>query len=179
MSLLQRAAVFVMAGLLAWPAPSQSPPSPLQAGDTLPSLAGQTFTGKHLALPAAAHGEQAVLIFSFSRAGGQEEQKWVRQLAKDHAHAVIYSAVFLESVPRLFRPLVLAGIRSGMPASLQDRMLLLYRNERLWKQRLNLVDENHAEVILLDPEGRIHWITSGPFTGALCAALEKQMHASR
>jgi hypothetical protein len=173
------AILFALAGLLGWPAAALPQPSRLKLAEPLPPLAGRTLTGHALALPSAAHGEQSVLIFSFSRDGGQQEQKWVTQLTRDHAPAVIYSAIFLESVPRLFRPLALAGIRSGMPAPLQGRTLILYRDERLWLQRWNHLDKSNAGVVLLDPEGRICWITSAPFTESLGSALEKQIRASR
>jgi len=176
--MFRAAAVLLLAGVLGLS--NELPrPSPLQLGETLPPLTGQTITGHSLQLPEAVHGRQAILIFSFSRAGGQQEQKWATQLSKDHAPVVIYSAVFLESVPRLFRPLALAGIRGGMPAPLQNRTLILYRDERLWQQRWNGLDKNQAGVILLDPEGRIRWITSGPFSESLGRALEKQIRASR
>jgi len=177
MPLLRDIAVLLLAVPLALPATSQ--PRPLRTGDTLPPLAGQTLTGHFLQLPAAAQGGQAVLILSFTRAAGQQEQQWVRQLTHDHAHPAIYSAIFLESVPRLFRSLALAGIRGGIPPALQARTMILYRDESLWKQRANLADPNHAVVLLLDPQGHIRWITSAAFTGSLCGALEQQMRASR
>lgn len=151
---------------------------PFKPGDTLAALAGQTITGKSLDLPAAADDSQAVLIFSFSRAGGRDAQSWEQRLSKDDPHLSIYTAIFLESVPRLFRPLAVTGIRSGMPVFLQDRTMLLYRDESLWERRLHVADESHASVILLGPGGHIRWITSGPFTDSLCVALEKQIRAS-
>jgi len=88
--------------------------------DGLPALAGQTITGENLDLPAAADDMQAVLISPFSRAGGRDAQNWAQRLSKDHPHLSIYMAIFLESVPRLFRPLAVTGIRNGIPL-LQDR----------------------------------------------------------
>ena len=75
----------------------------LKPGDALPPLAGQTVAGKPLDLPTAAEGKIAVVIFSFSRAGGRDAQNWAQHLSKDDPHLSIYSAIFLESVPRLFR----------------------------------------------------------------------------
>lgn len=175
--LRQSAAVFVMGGALAVPTAGQPGSSHLKPGDTLPALVGQTITGKNLDLPAAADDSQAVLIFSFSRAGGRDAQNWEQRLSKDYPHLSIYTAIFLESVPRLFRPLAVTGIRNGMPLLLQDRTMLSYRDESLWKERLHVADESHASVILLGPGGHIRWIRSGPFTASLYLALETQIRA--
>ncbi len=179
MLLLERSAkVLSMAGVLAVLIAGQPGPANLKPGDTLPTLAGQTIKGQSLDLPDAIDDNQAVLIFSFSRAGGRDAQRWEERLSKSYPHLSIYTAIFLESVPRLFRPLAIRGIRSGMPVFLQARTMLLYRDESFWERRLHVADESHASVILLGRGGQIRWITSGPFTDSLCAALERQIRAS-
>ena len=49
---------------------SQSAANPLRPGDTFPVFSAQTLTGKTLVLPSTTTGEPAVVVFSFSRAGG-------------------------------------------------------------------------------------------------------------
>jgi hypothetical protein len=77
-----------------------------------------------------------VVIFSFSRAGGHDARNWAQHLSKDYPHLEIYNAIFLESVPRLFRDMVVAGIRSGMPPAVQDRTVILYQQQSSWEQKL-------------------------------------------
>ena len=132
------AAAFVMEWILGVPIAGQPGPSHLKPGDTLPALTGQTITGRSLDLPAAIDDSLAVLIFSFSRAGGRDAQSWEQRLSKDYPHVSIYTTIFLESVPRPFRRLAVTSIRDGMPVFLQDRTMLLYRDETLWEQRLQV-----------------------------------------
>ncbi|MFP5229536.1 MAG: hypothetical protein ACLGXA_18135 [Acidobacteriota bacterium] len=148
---------------------------PLQPGDALPSLAGQTLSNRSLHLPAAASGEVAVVIFSFSRAGGHEARNWALHLSKDYPRLKIYNAIFLESVPRLFRGMVVSGIRSGMPPSVQDRTVILYQQQNSWEQKLHLADENSAVVLVLGRTGLIRYLVSGTFAEAIYARVREEV----
>jgi hypothetical protein len=175
----------VVAGLLAlaWSATSSAsalprpatpqPGSVLQPGAALPPLQGQTLTGRQLDLNTASGSRAAILIFSFSRAGGRDAQNWSRRLAKDRPLVPIYTVIFLQSVPHLFRSMALAGIRSGMSPSMRSRTLILYQDENLWKQRLGVGNESNASLILLNPDSHIAWISSGPWSEALYQSLIK------
>jgi hypothetical protein len=155
----------------------QPGPSPLKSGDALPPLAGQTVTGKQLNLPLAAGDTRAVIIFSFSRAAGRDAQNWAQRLSKDDPHLPLYTVIFLEAVPRLFRSMVVSEIRSGMPSAMWDRTLLLYQQQSFWEQRLHVTDERYASVIVFGPGGHIQSITSEPFADSLYLELRKQLRA--
>lgn len=139
----------------------------LKPGDTLPPLAAQALTGKWLDIASVPGGNPTVVVFSFSRAGGRDARLWTQRLMKDDPHLAIYTVIFLESVPGLFRSVAVAGIKESMPSALQDRTILLYRDENLWKERLQVVNERRACVMLLGPTRRIQWMTLGPFADAL------------
>jgi hypothetical protein len=149
----------------------------LKPGDILPPLAGQALTGRSLDVESASGGKPAVVVFSFSRAGGRDAQLWTQRLMKDDPHLANYTVIFLESVPGLFRPIAVSGIKDGMPPVLQDRTILLYRNEDLWRQRLQVTNERNACVMLLGPAGQVQWVTSGPFGDALYAEFRKSIRA--
>jgi hypothetical protein len=158
-------------------APAQTGDCRVKPGDSLPRIAGQALTGEWLDLPSVAGGSPAVVIFSFSRAGGRDAQNWTQNLSKDDPHLAIYTVIFLESVPRLFRAIVVSEIKGGMPIAIQDRTVLLYQDESLWKRRLQITDESHACVILIRPDGHIQWMTSEPFAGTPYLELRKQIRA--
>lgn len=164
--------------LLSSSAPGQPAPSHLKRGDTLPVLGGQALTGKWLDLRVVTAGSPAAVILSFSRAGGRDAQNWVQHLSKDHPHLAVYTVIFLDSVPRLFRSVAVSDIRGEMPLVVQKRTILLYRDESLWKQRLRVTDESHACVILLGSRGHIQWINSAPFADSLYLTFSKEIRAS-
>jgi hypothetical protein len=158
------------------PPRSQASP-PLKPGDILPPLAGQTLIGKWLDIASIFGSGPTVVAFSFSRPGGRDAQLWIQRLEADDPHLPIYTVIFLESVPGLFRSMAVAGIKNEMPPALQDRTLLVYRDQDLWRKRLQLANERNACVMLLWPIGRVQWLTSGPFADAFNSELGKSIRA--
>jgi hypothetical protein len=159
-----------------WLQPAPSDVSPLQRGQTLPQISGQALTGRSVELPAAASGKATVVIFSFSKTAGNDARSWNERLARDFPKDVpSFTIIMLESVPKLFRGMALSGIKSSMPIAMQDRTLVLYRDEALWKQRLAFSVDSHAYVILLGPDARIRWRSEGAFTEDAYAQMKDQL----
>jgi hypothetical protein len=150
---------------------SQSPQTPLHSGNVFPALTAETLTGKIIELPAMTAGQPVVIVFSFSRTAGKDAQAWTEHLSKDSAHVQIYTIILLESVPRLFRRAALSGIKSGMPSSVQDHTVVLYKDEALWKQRLAVSDGDRAYLFVLGSDGQIRWTNSSAFADAPCERL--------
>jgi hypothetical protein len=165
---------FVIPALWLHAAPSDV--SPLQRGQTLPQISGQALTGRSIELPAAVSGKPAIVIFSFSKTAGNDARSWNERLSRDFPKDVpSFTIIMLESVPKLFRGMALSGIKGSMPIAMQDRTLVLYRDETLWKQRLAFSEDSRAYVILLGPDGRIVWRSEGAFTEDAYAQLKDQL----
>jgi ATP10 protein len=143
----------------------------LQVGSMFPQFSGQTLTGKSLELPRATIGRPAVVVFSFSKAAGKDSHQWNDHLSRDFPNVPSYTVIELEAVPKLFRRMVLSGIKSSMPVPIQDRAIVLYQDESLWKQRLAVSDDSRAYVVLLEPDGHIRWSSSGKFAELEYAGL--------
>jgi hypothetical protein len=159
-----------------WLRAAPSDASPLQGGQTLPQISGQALTGRSIELPAVASGKPAVVIFSFSKTAGNDARSWNERLSKDFPKDVpSFTIIMLESVPKLFRGMALSGIKGSMPIAMQDRTLVLYHDDTLWKQRLAFSVDNHAYVLLLGPDGRIAWKSEGAFTEAAYMQLRNQL----
>jgi len=72
------------------------------------------------------------VIFSFSKTAGNDARSWNERLSKDFPKDVpSFTIIMLESVPKLFRGMALSGIKGSMPIAMQDRTLVLYRDETL------------------------------------------------
>ena len=151
--------------------------APLHVGDTLPVVTGETMSGKTLALPPAASGPAAILVFSFSRAGGNDAQIWndhVSKETKDNSHVRSFTVMMLESVPRILRGIVTSGIRKQMPPAMHERCIFVFRDEAIWKNRFAVSDERRAYVVLIDAGAHIYWMNAGPFSDS---AFEKLREA--
>ncbi len=139
----------------------------LKVGDTLPSISGETLAGGNLELPKDATGTITLLISSFSKKGGQDAQQWASQSSTEFvqdSNVICYSAIFLESVPRLFRGVVISGIKKGMPEDKYAQAIRIIKDEKLWKERMAVTDDDVAYLILLDRGGKIIWMHGGAFS---------------
>jgi hypothetical protein len=50
-----------------------------------------------------------------------------------------------------------------------------YQNEELWKQRLAVADDKHADVLLLASDGRMRWRNSAAFSDAEYTDLKNKV----
>jgi hypothetical protein len=73
--------------------------------------------------------------------------------------------------------MAVSGIKAGMPPSQQDRTILMFQDEELWKRMLALAKDRDLCVMLLGPTGRVAWMTREPYTDALYAELSRSMRA--
>lgn len=157
---------------------AQSLSAPLRAGSTFPAFTGRTITDHPLTLPTSPMENPTVLVFSFSRTAGKDARLWNERLAKDFPDNVsAYGVIHLESAPKLFRRLAIAGIKSSMPVSVQNRTIVLYKDDQLWRQRLGVKDESRAYVVLLDRTGIIRWMNSGAFLDSTYGMLKAELAA--
>ena len=58
---------------------------------------------------------------------------------------------------------------------MQDRAVFLYREEKLWKQRLGATDASHPYVVLLGQNGHVRRVTSGAFNDAEYTTLKNEI----
>jgi ATP10 protein len=148
----------------------------LHSGDMFPQVSGLTLTNRSLDLPAVVSGKPAVIVFSFSRSAGNDARLWNEHLSKDFSNAVLdYQVIVLESVPKLFRGTAVSGIKNTMPAARQDRSIVLFKDEKLWKLRLAVSDNNRAYLLLLGADGRIRWSNSAAFGDSDYARLRSEI----
>lgn len=156
-------------------ASSQEGAPTLHAGDLLPPLAGQSLSGETVELPSAAGSHPAVVLFSFSRAGGQRAQEWIQRLSQEMPYLNLYSVLFLEAVPGPFRGVVISGIKVRTPQLQQSRTLLLYAETNAWKQQLQTCDVEDVCTLLLGPDSHIRWMNGGAFSANSDQALRSEL----
>jgi hypothetical protein len=103
------------------------------AGQNIPQVTAESLNGKGISLPADFAGKSAIPIVGFSRAGGGQCGPFARRLSKEpsvlEGSVRLSQIAMLESAPRLVRPMIMHGMRSGVPKPEQDRFLPLVHGE--------------------------------------------------
>ena len=131
-----------------------------QAQD-IPTLSARTLGEKTVTLPEAFVGHITVLVVGFTRSSQSPCAAWGKRLTQEltNSDVQLYQAAVLQDVPRLFRGMVISGIRKGVPASQHDRFLVLTERQDEWKKLAQFSEPDAAYVLLIDRAGKIVWIT--------------------
>ena len=156
-------------------ASAQNGPPNLRTGSLFPTLTGPSLKGDPIHLPSEAEGHSIVILFSFSRAGGQRAQEWIQHLSREIPSIDIYSVIFLNPVPAPLRGMVVSSIKTKIQIRQQSRTALLYGKANAWKPLLETCDVQDVCVLLLGPDSHIRWMTGGAFSVNSDLALSSQL----
>src|SRR5690349_9633332 len=97
------------------------------AQGTIPTIEGETLSGKKISLPAAVGAAPALLIIGFTHASQKQTKEWSMRV---HGRFPAWSIAVLEDVPRLVRGMATHGIKSGTPKDQYDRFVLVFHGEK-------------------------------------------------
>ncbi len=152
-------------------------------GQSIPQLTADSLDGRKVSLPSDFAGKSAILIIGFSRAAGDQCGPFARKLAKEHQGVVkgdllVYQIAMLESAPKLVRPLILHGMRSGVPNAEQPNFLPLFHGEEEWKLLAGFTKSaaNDSYLLLVSPDGTIRWAGHGQFSDARYSEFKQHLH---
>jgi hypothetical protein len=136
---------------------------------TLPSSEAQSVAGEKLVLATALHGQNFLLIMSFSREAGPGSDAWASALAADPVlHGIpVYRAAMLEAAPGFVRALIRSSLRHQLPPAEQSRYLIFSRDEKLWRDFLHLAADKQPVVALIGADGKMRWRGQGSTTELL------------
>lgn len=146
----------------------------------LPRIEGQSFAGQQVVLPDAASGKIALLIFGFSKGSKIQTGDWAKKISADFGTRpgfALYQLPVLEDVPRLFRGMVISGIKKGVPENQRDHFIPILLGEADLKQELHFSESrsDDAYVVLLDRNGMVVTEFHGPPNGPLYPQTKQQM----
>lgn len=151
-----------------------------QNGHALPRIEGQSFAGQEVVLPEAASGKVALLIFGFSKGSKIQTSDWAKKISTDFGTRpgfTLYQLPVLEDVPRLFRGMVISGIKKGVPENQRDRFIPILQGESELKRELQF-SESHSDdayVVLLDRNGKVLKEFHGPPNDPLYSQTKQQI----
>ncbi len=124
----------------------------------MPKIEGESLAGHQVVLPDAAAGRVAVLVFGFTKASKVPTSAWASKLLADFATRPdfeLYQLPVLEDVPRLFRGMVISGIKKGVPENKQDHFVPILQNEAELKRFVQYREPDDAYLAVLSRTGNI------------------------
>ena len=149
----------------------------------MPPLEGDFLTKTKARLPDAAAGRVALVALGFtydSRFAVEEWSKRFRETFAGEPRVTFFEVPMLGRMARLGRVFIDRGMRSGTPEAFHGNVITVYGGSvGDWKKRMGFTDaaKDAAYLILLGPDGTVHWLHTGtpadaPFEALVAAARE-------
>src|SRR5579863_3214706 len=138
-----------------------------QAAQPMPHIEGESFASQKVVLPDAARGKVAVLIFGFTKASKEPTSAWARKIHSEFGTRngfELYQLPVLDSVPRLFRGMVISSIKKGVSEDMRAHFVPILQNEADLKKLVNYEETDDAYLVVLRPDGQVALQRHGPFS---------------
>jgi hypothetical protein len=114
----------------------------------------------------------------FSQKSGNLCEVWSKRISADYhanTHVSYFSLPVLQSAPSLFRPMIVYGMRKGIPAQELGHFVPIYANESDWKKIVNFSRPDDAYLVVAAPDGHPLWQIHGSYTDVGYADLQKSV----
>ncbi len=146
----------------------------------MPRIEGESFSGHKVVLPDATGGKVAVLVLGFSKGSSAPTRAWAEKLSADfgtRAGFELYQLPVLEEVPRLFRGMVISGIKKGVAENKRDHFVPVLSGEAELKKFVNYKEADDAYLMVLNPTGQVVGQRHGAYNDAAYATLRGEIQA--
>ena len=148
-----------------------------------PTVTSENLEGRTLTLPADFSGDRNVVFVAFL----MQQQKdvdtwspWLRQTLPKHPGSDFYEIPTIQRMVAPMRWVINRGMRGGIPdRAVRERTVTLYIDKAPFKAALGITAESAIHVLLVDRAGRILWRTTGAFTPAKAAELDRALATER
>jgi hypothetical protein len=149
-------------------------PAVYAAAQALPPTSLVTLTNRKVSLPDDLGTQPALIVIGYTRKSRDQCASWAKRAMQELPALRVYQIAALQDVPRLLRPMVVRGIRSGVPKEHHGRFLLLYEKQEQWREATGAGQPDEAYLLMVDSAGRIKWRISGAITEEKIRSLKIQ-----
>jgi len=142
-----------------------------------PTVTGSNLLRQKLTLPHDFHGELNLVFIPFWQWQQLEVNSWVpwtRELEAETSGLVYYELPTIQSRSALSRMFINEGMRAGIPdPTTRQRTITLYLDKPAFRRTLEMNDEEHIYILLVDRQGQILFRARGPYHPETASALRQ------
>jgi hypothetical protein len=138
-----------------------------------PTVNGSNLLRQKLVLPQDFQGKLNLVFVPFEQWHQMEVNSWIdlaKELEEQTPELVYYELPTIQNRNPLYQLFINEGMRAGIPnQTSRERTITLYVDKVAFRSTLEMPDEEHIYVLLVDRQGKVLFSTRGPFTpqGAL------------
>ena len=133
---------------------------------TFPTVNGSNLLRKKLTLPQDFQGNFNLLFIPFQQWQQNEVDSWMvlaKDLEEQHGNLVYYELPTIQTRNSFYKMFINEGMRAGIPnPKTRERTITLYLEKEDFRAALDMADEEHIYVLLIDRQGNEFFRTRGP-----------------
>ncbi|MHC1740365.1 MAG: hypothetical protein AB9897_04565 [Anaerolineaceae bacterium] len=146
---------------------------------TFPIVSGSNLLRKKLTLPQDFQGKLNLVFIPFERWHQMEVDSWsvlAEDLEKKFEGLVYYELPTLQSGGSIYKFFLNEGMRAGIPnPKTRERTITLYLDKTNFRAALDMPDEEHIYVLVVDRQGKEFFRVRGPYSREAEAALRQAL----
>lgn len=158
---------------------------PLSSGATFPDIPGKTLAGSDVTV-VMRDGQAKVFVVTFTKDAAKPAQAWLDACRADESakgptpRVACWDVRMVEGMPRLVRGFVEGRMRKDVPVSERERVVLVYKNNEAWRDRLMVMKdfENDPFLVLVDRAGRVQSLLRGSFDAVALKSEQQKLAAN-
>ena len=140
-----------------------------------PTVSGSNLLRQKLTLPKDFQGKLNLLFIAFEQWQQMEIDSWiplVKELEAQVKDLVYYELPVIQDRNPLFKMFINEGMRAGIPnPKTRERTITLYLDKADLRRALEMPDEEHIYILLVDHRGEELFRTRGPYSREAEASL--------
>ncbi len=134
----------------------------------LPNVTGSNLLRQKVELPADLRGKMNLLFIAFYQWQQMEVDSWValaQELEQTQPGFTYYELPTIQRRNVFAQAFINEGMRAGIPGrATRERTITLYIDKPAFQRALDMPDEDHIYILLVDQAGNIFWQARGENT---------------
>jgi len=146
---------------------------------TFPTVCGSNLLRQKLTLPQDFHGRLNLVFIPFERWHQMEVDSWsalAEELEEKYESLVYYELPTLQNGGSIYKIFLNEGMRAGIPnPKTRERTITLYLDKADFRAALEMADEEHIYILVIDRQGKEFFRYRGPYSREGEAALRQEL----
>ncbi len=146
---------------------------------TFPTVSGSNLLRQKLTLPQDFQGKLNLVFIPFERWQQMEVDSWgalAEALEENYEGLFYYELPTLQNGGAIYKFFLNEGMRAGIPnPKTRERTITLYLDKADFRAALDMADEEHIYVLIVDRQGKEFFRTRGPYSRDGEAALRQAL----
>ncbi len=128
----------------------------VELGDKMVNATGESLDGKEYEIPKDFSGQLTLLIFGYVQDSQFDIDRWLIGLDMTDTQVPVYEIPTIKGMfPRMFKPFIDEGMRSGIPKEIWKGVITVYEQGDDIQRFTGNQSPRNSRVMLLDENGRV------------------------